>query len=182
MIRFAKTLSLLPILALSSCSVNTNNTDYSYLNCYYALDRIGDIHGANIFAKESLNFYDEFDDYAYLFNKKSSYVNFQCKGTSYDDFYCEGTFYLEDMKGNVLIDVPSFRCRADVGFYVGTIYFESSEDKNLIGTIYVYTPYWCRIQLPYVVDNQEITMTFQFWKRWNNELPDFIKNTIASEQ
>ena len=49
------------------------------------------------------------------------------------------------------------------------------EDENKFGKIYVYTPYWCRWQFDYEIENGEKQkLTFEFWKKEKNELPDFV--------
>ena len=58
----------------------------------------------------------------------------------------------------------------------GVVKFKNSTDEELLGTIYVYTPYWCRWQGEYNVDDSDdkILLTFEFWKKEYNPLPDFI--------
>ena len=170
----------LTLLGLTSCSMSSKSADYAYLNNQYSLVRCGDIHGADIYGNEVLDRYEGYDDYKNLFDIKNSSLNFQCKGTSYDDFWCEGSIKLVDKNGVVLIEDRSFSCWTDAALYYGKIYYENEDDKNVIGNIYVFAPYWCRLQLDYDVsgDGDIKTITFEYWKGAFNELPEFLKANV----
>lgn len=163
------------LIVLSSCSARNSNTIKSYLNYKYTLVRVGDLHGLAPTSNEVLNRNPGFTSYINLFDKSKSYINYQCKGTSYDDFYCEASFYLYDKDGNEIIKKDSFTCQY-TGGQSGTIIYNDGETKEELGIIYVYTPYWCRWQLEYDVDNSgdKILLTFEFWKNKYNSLPDFL--------
>ena len=164
-------------LLLSSCSLESNNINVSYLNYRYQLVRAGDIHGLDPFSKELLDKNPGYTSYIELFNKKTGYINFQCVGSSLDDLRCETQFYLEDINGNVLVNAtdPVFYTSFK-GTQTGKIVYTDKDIENKIGDIYVYTPYWCRWQCEYDVDGSgnKITLTFEFWKKEYNPLPDFI--------
>ena len=164
---------------LTSCSVGTNDIQTSFLNYKYILSCAGDLNGVNPTSGEVLNRNKGFKDYTSRFNKNSCYINFQCLGTSYDDFRCETTFFVQDKKNTILIDrsenpfLTSFS-----GGQRGIILFNNEYDSESIGTIFVYTPYWCRWQCLYDLegDGELILLTFEFWKKEYNPLPGFIKN------
>lgn len=180
--RFFRIGILLIPLVLTSCSMDNKSSDYGYLNNHYNLVRCGDIHGANIYDITILDQYEAYDDYKGLFDINNSFLNFQCRGTSYDDFWCEGSIKLVDNKGVVLIDNKSFSCWTDATLYYGKIYYEDEQDKNVIGNIYVFAPYWCRIQLDYDVSGEgDIkTITFEYWIGSFNDLPDFLKGNYGN--
>ena len=154
------------------------SNDYSYLNNHYYLVRCGDIHGADVTSYEVLDRYSPYDNYLNLFDKNASFMNYQCKGTSYDDFWCEGSLKIVDVKGAILLQSNSFECWTNAALYHGVIRYKNNEDKEQIGNIYVFAPYWCRIQLNYDVSGSgDIKLiTFEFWKGEFNELPGFLKN------
>lgn len=175
--RFQKFLmAFIPLFLFSGCGTKNANTIKSFLNYKYVLLRAGDLHGlsptASVVLDEKNN--KGFTNYINLFDKEKSYINFQCKGTSYDDFYCEASFFLFDAKGNELMKNECFICEYSGG-QTGTIIFEENETKEQLGTIYVYTPYWCRWQFEYSVDDsdEKTLITFEFWKSKYNDLPTF---------
>ena len=171
-------LTLIPLFA--SCSVRGATITRSYLNFKYNLSRAGDLHGIAPTSSEVLDRNPGYTSYIELFDKNDSYFNFQCKGTSYDNFYCEASFRLCDKNGNILVEKESFKC-SYTGGQMGTIIYSDDETKEYIGTIYVYTPYWCRWQYEYDVDNtgNKILLTFEFWKQQYNPLPEFL--TVENE-
>ena len=160
-----------------SCSTRNANITKAYLNCKYTLWRAGDLHGLSPTSNEVLDRNPGYTSYVNLFNKGECYINFQCKGTNYEDFYCEASFKLIDKDNNVLVEKESFVCRY-TGSQTGKIIFEDEETEEYLGTIYVYTPYWCRWQYEYDVDNSgnKTLLTFEFWKGKSNPLPDFLAN------
>lgn len=166
-------LILVPLFA--SCSARNADVTKAYLNYRYNLQRAGDIHGLDPTSNEVLDRNPGYTSYINLFNRNDSFINFQCKGTSYDDFYCEASFKLCDIDNNVLLEKESFRC-SYTGGQSGTIIYSDDEANEYIGTIYVYTPYWCRWQYEYDVDNSgnKMLLTFEFWKGKYNPLPDFL--------
>ena len=162
---------------LSSCGVGEMNRTWSYLNFNYRLVRLGDIGTASPFSEEVLDRVPGYVSYTSLFSTKESYINFQCKGTSYEDFYCEASFRLVDKNDCVIIQENSFRCKY-TGGQTGYIIYDDEEVENKLGNIYVYTPYWCRWQFEYDVNNDgnKQMLTFEFWKMEFNELPGFLNN------
>lgn len=166
------------LLCLSSCSLGKADKATFFLNYKYTLVRAGDLHGIKPSAMEVISQNPGFTSYISLFSKTKSYINFQCKGTSVDDFYCETTFVLYDSGGNLIAGGEDlvFRTRY-AGEQRGTIKYYDQEVENKLGTIYVYTPYWCRWQCEYDVDGsgQKTLITFEFWKNTYNPLPDWIK-------
>ncbi len=172
---------LLPlILCAVSCNVRSNNIKRSYLNYVYKLKRGGDLHGLSPTSEEVLDRNLGFTSYISLFSMES-YISFQCKGTSYENFYCEASFLLLDKDSNVLVEKDSFRC-SYTGGQSGTVIYEDEDTSQLLGTIYVYTPYWCRWQFEYDVDGsgEKTLLTFEFWKHSFNPLPDFL--TLEDEE
>lgn len=167
---------LFPIL-ITSCSTRNANVTKSFLNAEYHLWRAGDLHGLNPTSNEVLDRNPGFTNYIQLFDRKESFVNFQCKGTSYEDFYCDASFRLVDKNHNVLVNKDSFICEY-VGGQYGMVTIKNDETKEYLGKIYVYTPYWCRWQYEYDVDGKGnvILLTFEFWIEKYNQLPDFLKN------
>ena len=165
------------LLLLSSCSANDANIVRSYLNYKYVLVRAGDLHGLAPTSNEVLDRNPGFTSYINLFDKSKSFINYQCKGTSYDDFYCEASFYLYDKDGNAIIKKDSFVCQY-TGEQGGRIIYDNDETKKELGTIFVYTAYWCRWQFEYDVDNSgnKTLLTFEVWKNNYNPLPDFLSN------
>ena len=166
-------------LSLCSCSISTNDKYLAYLNYKYTLVRAGDLHGLNPTSNEVLNRNPGFTSYMKYFDKQSSYINFQCVGTSLYDFKCETQFCLKDSSGKEIINLvnPVFYTTYSGG-QSGTVNILDNSVKDLVGTIYVYTPYWCRWQCEYDVndDGNPILITFEFWKSSYNPLPDFITN------
>ncbi len=168
-------LVICPIL-ISGCSVSNNNKTINYLNRSYHLNSAGDLHGLDPTSNEVLSGNEGFTSYINLFNKNNSYFDFQCKGTSYDDFYCDMIFHVEDKYGNVLVDVKDAKCYY-TGSQSGKVVVYDKSIADTVGTIYVYTPYWCRWQWEYDVDNSgnKTLLTFEFWKGVLHSLPDFLK-------
>ena len=169
------TLPIVLFLSLSSCSAKNANIIKSYLSYKYVLNEAGDLHGLHPASNEVLNRNPGFISYIKLFDKSKSYINYQCKGTSYEDFYCEASFYLYDKDGKSIVKKDSFVCQY-TGGQRGTIIYNDDETAEELGTIYVYTPYWCRFQFEYDVDNSgtKTLLTFEFWKNAYNDLPDWI--------
>lgn len=166
---------LIPLF--TSCGVTNANVTKTYLNFRYNLWRAGDLHGLAPTSNEVLDRNPGFTSYINLFRKDECYINFQCKGTSYEDFYCDASFKLTDKDNNILVEKESFRCFYSGG-QNGTVIIEDDETRERLGTIYVYTPYWCRWQFEYDVDNSgsKTLLTFEFWKSEFNKLPDFLIN------
>lgn len=164
-------------LLLVSCGAGAANKTKSYLNYKYNLARCGDLHGLPPTSNEVLDRNKGFTSYINLFDREKSFINYQCKGTSYDDFYCEASFYLYDINDNPIICVDSFVCQYSGG-QSGMIIYEDDNIKKQLGIIYVYTPYWCRWQCEYDIDNSgnEVLLTFEFWKGQFNSLPEFLKS------
>lgn len=170
-----KTLILFFPLLMCSCSMSSEDKNISFLNYYYRLNSCGTIGNNRPMWGEVLNRLEGYVDYTKLFDAASSYINFKCVGTSFDDFKCETTFYLKDKKGNVLIDLTTPFYTTYYGNQRGTIIFENKEIGEKLGTMYVYTPYWVRWQFDYEIENGEKQkLTFEFWKKEKNELPDFV--------
>lgn len=171
-------LFLLPVFlcGLTSCSIKSEDKSKLFLNYDYKLVRVGDIHGGDPATKEVLTQHPNFTSYISLFNKSKSHINFQCKGSNYNDFHCDTTFALYDKDGNCIAggDDAVFRT-SYVGQQHGTILYEDDEIKQKLGTIYVYTPYWCRWQMEYDVDKSgnKVLLTFEFWKTTYNPLPEW---------
>jgi len=167
---------IIPIffLIFSSCSTRNANVIKSYLNYKYVLTRAGDLHGLAPTSNEVLDRNPGYTSYINLFDKSKSYINYQCSGTSYEDFYCEASFYLYDKDGNEIIKIDTFKCQY-TGGQSGTIIYTDDDVKDMLGIIYVYTPYWCRWQFEYDVNNSgnKILLTFEFWKNQYNPLPKF---------
>ena len=168
-------LTLLTLIVLPSCSTKNANVTKAYLNHKYMLVRAGDLHGLPPTSNEVLNRNEGFTSYIDLFDKADSYINFQCKGTTYEDFYCEASFKLVNKSGEVVMEKESFICQY-TGGQSGMVIYDDEETKNMLGIIYVYTPYWCRWQLEYDVDDSgnKTLLTFEFWISKFNPLPDFL--------
>ena len=162
-------------IVLSSCGAKSANITKSYLNYKYTLVRCGDLHGLSPTSNEVLDRNEGFTSYIDLFDKSKSYINFQCKGTSFEDFYCEASFYLFDYNGGKIKSIDSFICQYS-GEQGGMVIYNDEETKTQLGIIYVYTPYWCRWQFEYDVDDSgnKTLLTFEFWKGQFNNLPDFL--------
>lgn len=163
-------------ILLSSCSFGNENKELTFLNYKYTLKDAGDLHGLEPTSNEMLNRNTGFTSYTNLFDKERSYINFQCYGSSYDSFYCETTFCLCDKNGNNIIGGEDFKFNTSYnGGQAGTINIENEEKRKILGTIYVYTPYWCRWQYEYDVngDGNKTLLTFEFWKSSYNDLPDW---------
>lgn len=160
---------------MPSCNSGSSNIEKAYLNYKYVLSRAGDIHGLSPTSNEVLDRNPGFTSYINLFDKDESFINFQCKGTSYKDFCCEASFRLVGINSTIVIEKESFVCSYSGG-QGGIIVYDDIETKELLGPIYVYTPYWCRWQFEYDVDGsgEKTLLTFEFWKNTYNPLPDFI--------
>lgn len=166
---------LFPFL-LCSCSFGNESVDRSYLNYKYVLKDAGDIHEYAPNYGEVLNRDPGFTSYTSLFDKNKSYINFQCYGNNVNNFYCETTFSLVDKNGNIVFGGDDFKFKTRFsGGQSGTLVIEDPNIALTIGTIYVYTPYWCRYQLEYDVDGSGIKklLTFEFWKNKYNPLPEW---------
>ena len=168
---------LISPLLLSSCSFGDSSEDYEFLNYKYTLNEAGDIHGA-IPTSGEVGLYKiaGFTNYINHFDRENSYINFQVVGDSFETTSCNGTFCLKDKKGNYVVgnDVISFNCRHSGG-QSGKIIFSDSYVANLLGNIYVFTPYWCRCQFEYDINNDgnPLLLTFEFWKSSYNEVPEW---------
>lgn len=166
--------ALLPLLC--SCSLDQESYNHRYLNYKYVLKQAGDLHGIKPTSKEVLDQNKGFTSYLSLFNKNKSYINFQCVGTNAENFHCETTFVLYDKKGNLLVGDENIVFNTSYnGVQSGKIKYEDPQYKEKIGTIYVYTPYWCRWQFEYDVDGSgnKTLLTFEFWKSTYNPLPEW---------
>lgn len=171
-----KSFILLFAFLLSSCSFSRQNKEKFYLNYFYTLNDCGDIHEYSPTYGEVLKRDPGFTSYTSLFNKNSSYINFQCYGDSFNTYYCETTFCLVDKNNNYVFGNDTFKFRTSFsGGQIGELIFEDEEIANFVGKIYVYTPYWCRWQYEYDVNNDgnKTLLTFEFWKRNFNELPEW---------
>lgn len=176
-----KKVLLLPIfvLILSSCSFSNPTTNYAFLNYKFVLNDAGDLHGINPTTNEVLKRNSGFTSYTKLFDKKTSYINFQCKGTNINDYHCETTFCLRDKEGNIVIgsDDYVFNTGITPNGYDARVIFYNKQDEETFGTMYVYTPYWVRWQFEYDVngDGNKTLLTFEFWKSTYNDVPEWSK-------
>lgn len=167
-------LSLIPLLA--SCSINQESYNHRYLNYKYTLVRAGDLHGISPTSKENLAQNKGFTSYITLFDKSKSFINFQCIGNNASNFHCETTFVLYDKSGNLLAGGEDIVFNTSYsGVQSGKIKYEDPEIGSKLGTIYVYTPYWCRWQFEYDVDGSgnKTLLTFEFWKSTFNPVPEW---------
>lgn len=164
------------LFSTTGCTLSSKSTDYGYLTNEYNLQYVGDIHGRDMEEEEVLNRYKGYTDYLYLFDKSKCYMNFQCKGSSYGDFWCEGSIVIVQANGDILFENKSFSCWAEIGLYYGVLKYNSESVKEQIVNIYIYAPYWCRLQLYYDIEGngEKVLLTFEFWKGKYNELPDFL--------
>lgn len=176
-----KKIFALPLLTLllSSCSFTNATKDYAYLNHKYVLNDAGDLHGLNPESGTVMRNNKGFTSYTNLFDKKNSYIDFQCKGTNKNDFHCETTFYLLDKKGSVVYGSEDyiFNTRLAKGYNNTTVVYENENDQEKFGSMYVYIPYWVRWQFEYDVngDGNKVLLTFEFWKSTFNEVPEWSK-------
>ena len=169
--------SCLFLFVLSSCGSGSANITRAYLSWRYVLFRAGDLHGLPPTSDEVLDRNPGYTSYIDLFNKDKSYISFQCFGTSYEDFYCECSFKLVDVNDVTIIENNNFKCEYSGG-QLGKIIYNDDDAKKALGTIYVYTPYWCRWQFEYDINNNgdKTLLTFEFWKNVPNPLPEFLNN------
>lgn len=175
-----KKILLIPIMCflLTSCNAGVENLDISYLNYKYVLNCSANLHGLDPRTNEVLerNISKENRDrdiYTKYFDKEKSFINFQCVGSTFEDFKCETSFYLTKKNGDIVVSLDLFYTKYSGG-ESGVIIFKDAELGNQIGTIYVYTPYWCRCQFNIDAndDGNKELLTFEFWKNTYNPLPD----------
>ena len=162
---------LLFVPLLCSCTPKKYN-DTQFLNYKYVLSYVGDIHGADPRRYESLGRVPGITSYSKKFDQKNSFINFQCRGDSFENYHCETTFSLKDIEGNVVIECLTPFNSTYKGGEEGNIIFDEPTVKEKIDTIYVYTPYWVRIQLNYDInkDGNNVLLTFEFWKKTFNDI------------
>lgn len=176
-----KKILILPVLVmmLSSCSFTNPTTNYAYLNYKYVLNDAGDLHGSDPTKGNVMRHTAGYTSYTSYFDKKTSYINFQCKGTNINDYHCETTFCLRDKDGNVVFgsDDYVFNTGITTRGYHATVIFYNKVDEEKIGTIYVYTPYWVRWQFECDAngDGTKELLTFEFWKNTFNDVPEWSK-------
>ena len=168
--------SILPLL-LCGCSAKNESVFYSYLNHKFTLRRVGDIKGQSVTYPYNMDRLPGYVNYSNYFDLNNSYINFQCKGDNFDNFRCETTFVLKNSKNEYIknIDVP-FNTRFSGG-QLGTLEIFDEAVKQELGTIYVYTPYFCRWQFELDLNNDgnKKIITFEFMKGQFNDLPEWGK-------
>lgn len=167
---------MLPLL-LCGCSVKSESIYNQYLNYKFVLRRAGDIKGQDVNYPYNMDRLPGYVSYIDRFDTSNSYIDFQCKGNNFDNFRCETTFVLKTKTNGYIrnITVP-FNTRF-IGYELGTIEIFDDKIKQELGTIYVYTPYFCRWQCDFDVDgdgNKEL-ITFEFVKEKFNDVPEWEK-------
>ena len=167
-------LALLPLI-LCGCSVNSESVFNYYLNHKFILSRAGDIKGQDITYPYNMDRLPGYVSYINYFDAKNSYIDFRCKGNNFDNFRCETTFVLKTKEDAYIkdIEVP-FNTRF-TGGELGTIEIFDEKIKQELGTIYVYTPYFCRWQFEIDIDNDgnKELLTFEFMKAQFNDVPEW---------
>ena len=145
-----------------------------FINYKYKLSCVANIHDHHITEGERLDRLSNINVYTDMFDS-SSYFDFSCTGDTLDQ-YCKTTFFVTSFT------IGGLKCN----FYTSlkennqltTLNYVEEDVKEELGEIYVYTPYWVRLQIPTDCDQDGIPeiITFEFWKETFNTYNTTIKN------
>ena len=155
-------LAVFPVCSLASCQWENVYSDKAFLSYKYKLEACADIHGQDPTSKIWFSEYKG-TPYSDLFDLsfERTYLDFKVE-------IIDGRAY---GKGRLLVTWKSGTVYEDTAFS----YFCTAESNNIQGKVvsndapekygeWVYTIYWCRLNMQFVVpDTQEqITLTFHF--------------------
>ena len=153
-------LFLLPSLLLSSCTISSNNTQITYLNCHYVLKSAGDLHGLNVWSNEVLDRNPGFTNYTNLFDISNSFIDFQLLGDSFESLHCDSIFQLKSKPSSFVEEInihEEFQSRYG-GKQSDNIIFLSDEAKLKLGSIHVYTPHRLIISYIFTKINRKLSV------------------------
>ena len=164
-------LALLTVCGATACQWESVHSDKAFLSYKYKLEACADIHGQDPYSQIWFSDYKG-DSYSDLFDLSfdKTYLDFKVEiieGRAVG----KGHLQLTWKNGNVFEDRPfEYWCTAISNNWGGNVY--ASDVPETYGT-WVYSIYWCRLNMEFVVPDtqKQIVLTFHFRGGEGNPAP-----------